>query len=262
MRRYFQTVNAVFMCLWALSFPFSVWMTIGFVSWFLPYHTVWTSYIKHHSFFYLLIGCLMHLLTIVSQQQVLFIRDFPSDPHTNLTFTTFIRKIGWFFTWQFPYYLLTGTIIRYRYQLLQMLREGIPFPPLISVLTVLVFLLSTTLFFSVHWIGTSFLFRHPVKSNGFFLFSVWKRSVKTLFSHFSVWGVTYLLMTGLSLLMILVLWSYWIIWNQTQTKPAWDLFYPESWLWSFTFACIGIGSFFFPLLSIASAESNQLNPEV
>jgi len=260
--RYFQTANAVFTWLWALSFPFSIWMAIGFASWFLPYHTVWSNYIKHHSLFYLLIGCLLHLLTIVSQQQVLFIRDFPSNPHTNLTFTTFIRKTGWLFTWHFPYYILTGTIILYRYPLLPMLRERIPFSPLLSILTVLVVTLFILLLFSVHSIGACFLFRHPVKSKGFFLFSVWKQSMKSLFSHVSLWGGTYSLMSGLFLLMILILWSYWTIWNGLQTKPVWDLFYPESWLWSFVFACIGIESFFFPLLSIASAESNQLNPDV
>jgi len=244
-----------------LSFPFSVWITIGFVSWFLPYNTVWISYIKHHTFFYLLIGCLLHLLTVVSQQQVLFIRDFPSNPHTNLTFNTFFRKTGWLFTWQLPYYILSVSTIHYRDWLLPILREGILLSPLFSALIALFILLFTVFFFSVHWIGTSFLFRHQEKPNRFFLMSAWKRSVKTLFSHFPVWGVTYLLLVGLSLLMILVIWSYWTIWNGLQAKPAWDLFYPEGWLWSFAFACIGIESFFFPLLSIASAESNQLNPE-
>jgi len=255
--RSLQTANAVFVCLWVLSFPFSVWITIGFVSWILPYHTVWISYIKHHTFFYLLIGFLLHLLTMVSQQQVLFFRDFPSSPHTNLTFNTFIRKTVWLITWNIPSYILSVTTIHYRYQLFPILRDGIPFPRLFSILSAFVLLLLTMLFFSIHWIGTSFLFRHPVKSNGFFLFAVWKRSAKTLFSHFPLWGVTYSLMAGLFLLMILVLWSYWTIWNALQAKPAWDLFYPEGWLWSFIFVCIGIESFFFPLLAIASAESNQ-----
>ena len=255
--RYLQTANAVFVCLWTLSLPFSVWIAIGFVSWFLPYNTVWVNFIKHHTLFYLLIGFLLHLLTMISQQQLLFLRDFPSNPHTNLTFTTFIRKTGWLITWNIPYYILTVTTIHYRHQIFPILRDGVPFPPLFSILSAFVLLLFITLFFSIHWIGTSFLFRHQAKLNRFFLFVVWKQSAKTWFSHSSVWGVTYLLMTGLSFLMILIIWSYWTIENALQAKPAWDLFYPEGWLWSCIFACIGIESFLVPLLSIASAESNQ-----
>ncbi len=258
--RYLQTANAVFICLWILSFPFSVWIAIGFVSWFLPYNTVWISYIQHHTLLYLLIGCLLHLLTMISQQQVLFIRDIPSNPHTNLTFSTFIRKTGWLFTWHIPYYIFTATILYYRHQTLSIFRNFISLPMIFSILITLVLLLAITFLFSAHWIGISFLFRHPVKSNGFFLFSVYKQSVKTLFSHFPVWGMAYLLMVGLSLLIMLVLWSYWTIWNVLLAKPTWDLFYPEGWLWSFTFTCIGIESFFFPLLAIASAESNQPYP--
>jgi len=42
-----------------------------------------------------------------------------------------------------------------------------------------------------------------------------------------------------------------------QTNPNWNWFYPEHWLSGFFLVCIGLETFFFPLFSLASSESNQ-----
>ncbi len=253
---FFRTAQFTFFWLWFFSLVTAVWTGFGLAAWFLPYHTWWIVWIRQQTILYLLLGFIIHAVTLLSHQQYLFLFDRPTPPHTNLTFGAFFRKIAWLLVWNSPFYLLFAFMIRYSYAISFVWKS-------ISALALLyriplLFLLALVLFIlpSLCWIGCSELIR---KQDSFAFPAFWstiQHSFRSFATQFSFWLTVYALLTGIILLICLCAWSYRLLGPILYINPK-DWFSPEKNLLLFILICIGLESFIIPVFSIASHLMDQ-----
>lgn len=264
MKRYFpsfQTMDSVFFGLWFPAIAFAIWIVLACVTWILPFHPPWTSFIHHYAVPFFLLGILLQLMMCIFHQQILLMKSFSDHTLSNLTMKHFFQHAGRIFLWSIPWYIgFTGYLFFFsqpysHYEFI--------FSPGLSTKVILAILLGLFLLLgSVYWIGISLLFRQENGQIWFNPFRIWTKAIALFFSHFPLWGWCYFICVLAGGVLFAANWFCWFLVSKIQIDPSlfWEWFYPDHWLLNVMIAGIGFISVyitFVTFVSFASAESIQ-----